>query len=198
MLMREVFETSPSTPDMLFIANQEWEKGNIENALEMQAQWSTGHPEDAIAALALADSYTRINQLQKAIVTYQRILEKDSTNLFALNQLAWNLRNVSPKEALPYAQKASEFAPQSAVVLDTLAMVLLENGDVALANRTIQRALAQYPSSSTLRYHSALIDDAAGQKTLAKETLIKILAETNDFPERASAEELLNKIESGK
>ena len=197
MLMREIFDTSPSTPDMLFIANQEWEKGNIENALEMQVQWSTEHPDDDIAALALADAYTRINQNQKAIITYKRILEKDSTNLFALNQLAWYLRNVDPKEALPYAQRASIIAPKSAVILDTLAMVLLANEDVALAKRTIERALVQNPRNSTLLYHSALIDNAFGQKTLAKETLINILAEKNDFPEKASVEELLKKIESG-
>jgi tetratricopeptide (TPR) repeat protein len=144
----------------------------------------------------LAGSYGEENDPDKAIAEYKRILQKDDTNVVALNGLAWYLRDAQPAKALEYAQRASELAPESADVLDTLAMVQLSNEQFEIARRTIERALAKAPGNSAMQYHRALIYSAAGKIGAAVQGLKELLGTDADFAERGDAQELLNKLES--
>ena len=80
--------------------------------------------------------------------------------------------------------------------MDTLAVVLLKNGEIQKAQRTTARALAIVPGDLTLRYHSAMIDAAAGDKVSALNTLKSILEEGKYFPEKEKAIQLLRQLES--
>ena len=180
-LLEDVFEASPSTASMLAVARQKWAMGDQAAALKLQEQWTEEHPDDLIAALALAGAYSQQDQVEPAIAQYQKVLEKDEQNVVALNGLAWHLRNKQPARALEYAERAAKLAPESAQVLDTLAVVLLKNGQVKRAKRSIERAYEKKPNDPAVRYHHAMIDAAAGDKAAAIKTLQALLDEGARF-----------------
>ena len=196
-LLEDVFETSPSTASMLSIARQKWTMGDQAGALELQEQWTAEHPDDQAATLALANAYSQQDQIDQAITRYQQVLEKGEQNVVALNELAWTLRNKQPAKALEYAERASELAPESAVVMDTFAVVLLNNGDIERAKRHIERALEKQPKNPSIRYHGAMIDAAAGDKASALKALQSLLGEGSNFPEKAEAQQLLAELQAG-
>jgi tetratricopeptide (TPR) repeat protein len=196
-LLQDVFEQIPSTASMLAVARQELAMGNQMASLELQKQWMTEHPDDLVASMALADAYINQNQVERAITLYQRVLEQDEQNVNALNNLAWQLRDKEPVKALQYAKRAVALAPESAEVMDTLSVVFLKNNDIKSAKRYTERALAKKPKDPSFRYHSAMIDTAAGDKASAIETLQSLLAEDSNFSEKSEAQELLAKLKAG-
>jgi Flp pilus assembly protein TadD len=80
--------------------------------------------------------------------------------------------------------------------MDTLAVVLLKAGEVEKAQRVMRRLLLKVPRDPTARYHSAMIDVAAGNSNKAKRTISELLQEGSEFPEKAEAEQLLAKIQA--
>jgi len=197
VLLGDLFEKSPTTTSMLSVVRQKWAMGDQMGALELQEQWSEEHPEDLVAGLALAGTYVQGGQINKAITQYTQMLEKGEQNVVALNDLAWHLRNKQPSKALEYAERAKKLAPESIAVMDTLAVVLLKNGDIERAKRNIERVLAKQPKNLTIRYHNAMIDAAAGDKISAIEILRSILDEDRNFPEKAGAQQLLTELQAG-
>ena len=49
-------------------------------------------------------------------------------------------------------------------------------------------------TNPSIKYHSAMINAAAGDKAKAKKELIELLSEKDDFPERKEAEQLLKQL----
>ncbi len=193
-LMEKVFEKAPNTKTMLAAARQKWAMGDPGEALALQEKWTREHPDDLLASLALAGALTQQGDVDKALDTYETILQKDPKNVVALNDMAWYLRDKEPEKALEYAQRANELAPESASVLDTLAMVQLSNQQLEKAKRSIERALAKAPGKRAVVLHKAEILSAMGDKGQAVETLQKLLADKTDFRERKEAEALLQRL----
>lgn len=196
-LLDKVFEELPNTSNMLSVAQQKWGMGERDSAVAFAEQWIGQHPDDVLATIALADAYSQDNRVDKAIANYQQVLKKDDENILALNGLAWILRQRKPETALEYAQRANSLAPGSAAVLDTLAVVLLENGEVEKAQRTIARAMDKAPNDLSIRFHSAQIANAAGDNNVARDVLQALLSGEKDFPEKPAARELLGRISAG-
>ena len=124
----------------------------------------------------------------------EMLLEKEGDNVVVLNDLAWRLRDKEPSRALELAERAANLAPDLAPVLDTLAVVLLKNGDIDQAKQKITRAYRLMPKHVPIRFHYAEIYAAAGDKVSAIEKLESLLDEGEDFPEKAEAERLLNAL----
>ena len=118
-------------------------------------------------------------------------LEQDPNNVEALNNLAWFSREADPQAALEYARRAASLAPDSAMVLDTLAMVLAENQKIDEAVKTIESALDIAPEESGIRLHSAIILQQAGNSQRARETLLQLAASEGESLEKAQAQALL-------
>lgn len=190
------FEKYPQTSGMLLLARQKWAMGDRAGSLQLQEQWGSEHPDDIPARLALADVYILENRINDAIKQFQLVLSKDDKNLVALNNLAWYLRDSQPGDALAYAKRANDIKPESSALMDTLAVVLLNNGEVEKARRMIERVLVKMPSNPTIRYHSAMINAAAGERKLATKMLTLLLEDDASFPEKTDAEQLLEKLRS--
>lgn len=193
-MLEEIFEESPSTSTMMALAQQEWVMGNEEEAISLQERWTKENPDDVLAALKLAGSYARKGQEGKALTQYERVLQSDENNVVALNELAWSLRQKAPAKALQYAEQASELAPESGKVLDTLAMVQLNNNQLEMARRSVERALRNAPDNPSIRYHSALIAETTGDVRGATEILVSLLKDSARFPEREEAEKMLRRL----
>ncbi len=196
-LLDQVFERFPTTGSMLASARQKWSAGDRDDALLFQEQWLMKNPEDLISTLALANAYSREGRIDDAIARYEQVLQKDDKNVFALNELAWFLRDKEPERALAYAKRATEIEPESPAVLDTLAIVLLKNGDIERAKRTIERVLVKDPKNPVFRYHSAVIDSAMGNRDGALKTLNALLNENILFSGRDEAKNLYHKLQAG-
>lgn len=193
----QAFDKSPSTSRLLILTRQRWGMGDREGAIRLQEQWIREHPNEVAAQLALADMYILENRVDEAVKQYRAVLDSENKNLVALNNLSWQLRDTQPQQSLDYATRANNIAPESAALMDTLAVVLLKNGEVEKARRTITRALEKEPENPAMHYHSAMIEVAAGERVSALKTLTALLAEDTDFPEKAEAEQLLEKLQTG-
>jgi tetratricopeptide (TPR) repeat protein len=80
------------------------------------------------------------------IARYRAALAVDSSNLGALNNLAYYLAQQNPDEALPLAQQAAEIAPDNAAIQDTLGFVFYRKGDYGNATNYVKIAVTKEPT----------------------------------------------------
>jgi len=188
------YTNAPSSATVLTLGSYMNAEHNVDAVYQLYNNWLEEHPDDVGVRLALANGLQLAQKHDEAKLQYVQIVELDPDNIVALNNLAWQLRKENPEKALEYARRASETAPDSPEVLDTLAVVEYMNKDYSRARRSIERALAGSPDNPSLQYHSAMIVAALGEKALAVVTLERLLAGGDDFPEIIEATELLEKL----
>jgi putative PEP-CTERM system TPR-repeat lipoprotein len=189
------FQKAPSTRNMLIVSVQKWTMGDKAGSQKVQEDWLVANPEDVRARVELANLYTSTGDTKTAIKHYSKVLELDSDNTTALNNLAWQLRDTNLEKGLLYAQRAVTLNPESGETRDTLAVLQFNASDYSKAKRSIDRALEYSPDSPTIRYHSALINAALGDTFGAIKELSAILAGGRKFSEREEAQALLNSLQ---
>ena len=191
----QAFKISPTTSVMLLLARQKWRMGDRDGSIQLQEQWGREHPDDIAAQLSLANAYSLEDRTEEAVAHYRTILEYENDNLIALNNLAWYLRDSNASQALEYAELANDIEPESVFIMDTLAVVLMKNGEIEKAKRTIRKALKQLPDNQSIQYHSAMIDASAGDAVEAIRKLKTLLGSNSDFAEKDEAKKLLDQLE---
>lgn len=194
-LSAKAFKLTPSSDALISLAAYEEATGERARALERFSSWLEKHPDDIPVRLAYASTLMSDGQEPQSTTQYAIILQAVPGNLTALNNQAWILRKKEPAQALEYARKAATLAPDSAAVLDTLAVVEFINEDYEQAQRSILRALRNAPDDPSMRYHSAMIAVANNDNSTARSTLQKLIAANKAFPELAEAKALLAKLE---
>jgi putative PEP-CTERM system TPR-repeat lipoprotein len=201
-LREEIFQSSPSTRNMLELRNQYAITGDSDAAGLLLESWVEEHQEDVVARLALASSYTGIGDEKRLVAEYSNVLKLDSDNIVALNNLAWSLKGTDKELALEYANRAAALNENVPQVLDTLAMVLSANEKHAEAKKVISDALAlaspDAPETASILYHSAFIANAAGDKSEAVTILQQLLQSAVSFPEHGEAVALMEALGSAK
>jgi len=190
----EVFENVSSSTSMLALAQQKWAMNDKEGTLTLLEQWLEQQPKDISARLRLAHALSNMGRTTDSVEQYKRVLAQSENNLAALNNLAWLLTEPNPKQALEYAEKASSLAPGSAEITDTLAIILMKNGEFERALRINERAMNKFTNNPSFPYHRAQILEAAGRRTEAQSQLSSLLRNTQPFPERQEAEQMLNRL----
>ena len=193
-LAEQAFKLAQSTSTLITLGSYQEATGDREGAVKRYESWLEEHPDDSSARMALANSLQHAQRWDDAGAQYSLVLEAAPDSVIALNNQAWILREKNPVQALEYARKASALAPDSADVLDTLAMVEFGNKDYPRARRSIERALKLAPDHPSMLYHSAMIAAAMEDTAAAKATLEQLLAQSPEFPESAEARALLTKI----
>lgn len=166
-------------------------RGDKAEGIGVLEAWLAGNPQDTGTRMVLADLYTAEQRTDDAVAQYEQVAKADPRNAMALNNLAWHLRKTDPKRALGYAESARSIAPEAAPVLDTLAMVLLENRQLERAQAAIEQALKSEPKDPGMRYHAALIRSATGDRGGAVLILEPLVNGEGDFAEKAEAQALL-------
>ncbi len=114
------------------------------------------NPKEQPIHLLLASDYERTGQFEDAIKIYENILENNSSNILAANNLAaLLLDHRSDTESHARALKLSrqlENSDQSAL-LDTLGWAYYRNGDYGNAIRILELAVAKGDEIALLHYH---------------------------------------------
>jgi predicted Zn-dependent protease len=115
--------------------------------------WQSKSPKSTSAQLYNAIAIQIAGDASGAINAYETLLEQNENNITALNNLAWLLHENNDERALPYAERAFKFAPNSASVLDTLGWILYKQGQTAKGKSMIEKAGRIAPTDPSIQEH---------------------------------------------
>jgi len=149
-------------------------------------------PRSATAHLWLGHIAIMKNDYPTAADEYRKTIAIDSTNISAMNNLAFVLsQNMKqPDDALQYAQKARELAPRSAAVANTLGMVYYQKGLYSLAIPLLKNAVElEKTPGNTFDLGFAYFKN--GDATRGRETLAAALKMDSHLPQADQARQLL-------
>lgn len=195
-LFKQAYELAPTSETAIELATYYKALGRNDDAVTLMQDWIKENPRDVSAQGALASHFQATGDTASAIFHYQKVLAINPNNVVALNNLAWNMRDVNILRAMSFIERAVALSPNPAV-LDTQAYLQHLAGDNVAARYTIRQALLDAPDEPSMRYHSALIDAALNDKAAALDTLTDLTAENAEsFPERAEALKLLQSLQS--
>ncbi len=194
---QKLFDQTPSTVSLIWLTRALMKTDDTEGARRQMTEWLEQHPQDGVIQFQLAQLYMNLQRTDDAIVHFERALESNSKNAIAMNNLAWLLQDRDLAKALKYAQQAYAAAPTSADIADTLAMILLRQGDAQEAQRMIDKALEINADNGTILFHKAQILSKGGDDTQARRVLESALKEDRQFAERAEAEAMLKTLKGG-
>ncbi len=114
----------------------------------------------------------------------------------ALNNVAWAMNKLKDPGALSYAQRAYDINSTDPAIADTLAQILVENGDLARGLEVLQKAVATEPSNREIRFHLAQALVKSGNKAKAINELEIVIGSGPKFPQEAEAIALLRQLRS--
>jgi tetratricopeptide (TPR) repeat protein len=172
---RQAFEAAgAASPNFvqadLSLARMDLEEKRPDEARRHLVGVLTADPKNILALLLLADVESAAGNREGAISKYRAILDIDGANIFALNNLAWNLALDRPDEALKYAQQAGEIAPDNATVEDTLGWIYYRKGIYRTAVDYLKRAVAK-ESTPRRQFHLGMSYMKVGDRDLGQKTL---------------------------
>lgn len=170
------------------------QNGKDKEGIARVGQWVKDHPGDVTTRLYLATAYTTDQQLGNAIEQYQSVLQADSKNIVALNNIALVYQQQKNARALEYAEKAYGVAPENAAVLDTLGAILVEQGNLTRGIQLLQKAVALAPEAHGIRFHLAQGLAKSGDKEKARKELEQLLASGKSFEQADEARSLLKQL----
>ena len=191
----KAIELSPRPEWIVDLAKLYWRSGNQKQALDLITKWQLKLPNDPLLSYSLALLQQKAGQQGQAIALLEHTLKLKPDHTEALNNLAWLLKDKAPERALEYARQAAELAPHSPAVLDTLAMILLQQGKDAEALRVME-PVSQQLSHPQIQLHWAKILAANNQKQKAAAVLSKILENPKASSVHEDAKALLQQLQS--
>ena len=97
---------------------------------------------------------------------------------------------------MEYIQRAQNLAPTDPFVLDTLAMLTLQSGDVARAYNLIEEAARRAPANLDIQLHLGQIQLEHGRRAEARKTLDTLLRGAPESDQGKAARVLLDKLGS--
>lgn len=190
-LATEAHKQAGTTASLIYLAQLMEARQDAGSAQKLKQDWLQTNPNDMAVRTSLADSYLSTGRTEQAMQEYSAILNQDDKQVIAMNNLAWLIREDEPERALEMIQKAASLAPESAEVIDTLAVIQLANSQQKLALRSIDKALQIKPEHPSLLYHKAMILGALGQQEAAVDLLAPLVSGSEEFPEKQDAAQLL-------
>lgn len=158
-------------PAQFSLAELEQLENRHEAAQKRLAAVVEAHPRNAEAQLMLGNVEEALGNKLEAIARYRAVLDLDSRNLTALNNLAYDLAIDKPEEALAFAQKAVELAPDNDSIQHTLGWVYYRKRMYPTAIQYLRNAAAKQPTPRR-QFHLGICyiksgDRDQGQKLIA-------------------------------
>jgi len=177
------------------LAQAQWLAGKREQHLATLTDWLKNTPADVSAQFMLANSYLKLERKTEATAAFAKLVELAPNNVLALNNLAWLLRETNPEKALAYAEKADSLNPGDPLVMDTMGVILVQQGKAKRATEVLSEAAKKRPEMLSIKYHLAQAQAAQGDKLQARKVLQRILKDGRDFPEKHEAQAFLAELE---
>lgn len=127
--------------------------GDKAKSEEFLASWIEKFPESKTASLMMAVSAQSKNNVDEALVWYEKSVALNPNMPAALNNLAWLYHERKDPRAVEYAKKAYELAPNSAAIADTYGWILVEKGELAKGIELLTKAVQLDPESKEIADH---------------------------------------------
>ncbi len=134
---------------------------------------------------------------QAELEHWQKVVDLDGSNVFALNNLAYVLLNYAkrPDEALTYALRAHQLAPENSDIEDTLGWVLYLKGVYPTALEHLEHAVSSDgnrtgPNFTVRKYHLAMACFKNGDRARGLRVFESARKLDPDTPEARMAEAL--------
>jgi tetratricopeptide (TPR) repeat protein len=149
------------------------------------------NPQDETMLFALAATYDKKGDWQKAIEKMRLLVQNDPKNAAALNFMGYAMANNGGdlEEAERLVRRALEIKPDTAAFLDSLGWVLFKRGKLEEGADALERAVDSGPDDPTLLEHLGEVSLKLGRKPRAQECFsrsLELLQTNPDDAERPS------------
>jgi len=152
----------------------------------------SANPGQSTALLWLGIVEQALGDRQAAIDSYRKVLASNPDEPQACNNIAYLLAETGNNldEALKYAQRAVELAPQAPAFSDTLGWILYRKGLYTSAVKYLEQASA-HTQEVVWKYHLAMAYAKAGDRPHSQATLQAALKLNPDLPEAKLAQQVV-------
>jgi putative PEP-CTERM system TPR-repeat lipoprotein len=148
--------------------------GRRREAEAMAEDWVKRHPKDAAVLAHLGERDIAGKRYPSAVARYERALERQPDNPMFLNNLAWVSNQLKRPNAIEYAERAHELAPENAAIMDTLGTILAARGETERGLELLGRAAEMAPNAHHIRLNFAKALLKAERKAAARKELEQI------------------------
>lgn len=166
-------------------------------AAETLAAWLATFPDAVAVRVALAGRLLELKRNDEAIAAYEMVLTAEPENVVAGNNLAWLYQARKDARALPLAEALHRREPANPNVADTLAWILLQNGDSVRALALLESVAGLPGAPLDARYHLAVALKDQGRLEDARRTLEALLGEGKTFDAMADSKALMKELAGG-
>jgi cellulose synthase operon protein C len=164
--------------------------GRHAEAAAFAAERLKNYPNDSSFRFYLGDYFTAKRDYAAAESKYQEVIALQPDNPWALNNIAWLMVKQNKKGAVDYATRALALSPDTAAIMDTLALALAAEGDLPKAIETQERAVSMSPDLSDLRLNLAKLYLKAKKKDMAMSELQRLAALGQKYSRQTEVGEL--------
>ena len=188
------------TPADVILARLDFAEGRADQAAQTLSGVLTQQPDNVNARMLLAAIHETKGNGAGAIEDYKKVLETQPGNVLALNNLAFELSKKNEQsdldEALKYAQKGAELAPDAPAVENTLGWVLYRKGLYSMAIPHLEKAASREPNARR-ECHLAMAYLQLGDRERGQRSLLAAMKLDPNLPELKNAQLLLDKTQNG-
>ena len=194
-LLREAIAAKPDQSESYIDLVQVLAKRKkTEEVIKISADAVQRFPNDRNVAVVAAVAYDTAGDFQAAKSSYERILEKWPNDTVAANNLAALIADVWPNDGqlLDRARQLAEKfrGSDNPALLDTLAWVLVRQGNYDDATILLARATALLPDNQQMQFHYAMALKGKGLTTKAQAAFAQALSGKPDYRGRDEAAQI--------
>ena len=112
-------------------------------------------PSDPVANGLAGYCYEKLGRVDEAIKAHRSVYAADQVNYNSCNSLAFLLarKGGNLDEALAFARKALESAPENPAYCDTIGYIYMKRNQPELAKKFLKMAMEKAPSNVEIRAH---------------------------------------------
>ncbi|MES2900242.1 MAG: XrtA/PEP-CTERM system TPR-repeat protein PrsT [Pseudomonadota bacterium] len=190
----QAYRLGKSPQVVIKMAQLQRSSGKAAEADARVAQYMKEHPGEPLMAMHMAETHLANKQFKAAVALLEPLIKAQPNNVLALNNLAWAYQQDKDARALATAERAHKLAADNPGVLDTLAWILIEQGNTKRGLPLLEQALSRAPEANDIRYHLAYGLHKAGEKAKARKELETALASGKEFASMNEARALLKQM----
>lgn len=169
--------------------------GKTAEAEAFAQDWRKKNPDDMAFVQSLGDQAMVAGQYAQAEAAYRQVADRLPESVLALNNLAYALASQKKPGAVALAEKASQLAPRSAAVLDTLATALAAEQQLPRAVEAQKKAVELAPDAPAYKLGLARLLLQSGDKVGARAELSALNALGAKFPRQSEVAALIKQVD---
>lgn len=141
----------------------------------LAGDWLREHPRDMGFRGYLSERALAEHRYADAAAILREMDDISPNSAMVLNNLAWAAAQLKDPQALGYAQRAQQLAPDNAAIIDTVGMIQIAQGDVDAGLANLRHAVALAPEQRQLQFNLAKALADAGKPEEARKELELLL-----------------------